>query len=87
MALVRRVFSMNEQTTDELLKNVLAALAVIIMTRPLALTDHQLAEVQRAARTLPPSQREHFLEALAHRLGAEPSDEALAQAIRRATGN
>jgi hypothetical protein len=49
--------------------------------RPLALTDHQLAEVQHAAHSLLPSQRERFLEGLARRLGDEPSDEALREAI------
>jgi hypothetical protein len=51
------------------------------MTKPLSLSDRQLNEVQRAARTLLPSQRADFLEGLARRLGTEPSDEALQEAI------
>jgi hypothetical protein len=46
--------------------------------KPLSLTDAQMAEVQRAARTLSPSQRERFLEGLARRLGDTPTDTAVA---------
>jgi hypothetical protein len=45
------------------------------------LSDHQLTEVQNAAQSLLPSQRERFLEGLARRLGDEPSDKALREAI------
>ena len=51
------------------------------MTKPLSLSDQQLAQVRRVARTLLPAQRISFLEALARRLGDQPSDEALEQAI------
>lgn len=49
--------------------------------RPLALSDHQLALVTRAASTLPPSKRDEFLRRLAERLGSEPSDMAVEAAI------
>jgi hypothetical protein len=53
----------------------------LIEVKKLSLSDRQLAEVQRAARALPASYRSGFLEGPARRLGAEPSDEAVAQAI------
>jgi hypothetical protein len=49
--------------------------------RRLSLSDHQLTEVQNAAHSLLPNQRERFLEGLARRLRDEPSDEALREAI------
>ena len=51
------------------------------MTRPLALTDHQLAEIKSAAATLDPSARSRFLEGIARRLGSEPTDIAVSHAI------
>ena len=51
------------------------------MNRPLSLSDHQLAEVKRATHSLPPAKRTHFLEELAKRLGAEPTNQALHEAI------
>jgi hypothetical protein len=49
--------------------------------RPLALTDAQLAQLQQATRTVPPSQRDEFLQGVARRLGSQPSDRALEVAI------
>jgi hypothetical protein len=51
------------------------------MTKPLALTDARFREVRLAAKSLLPSQRADFLTALANRLGAEPSDFAVTEAI------
>ncbi len=51
------------------------------MTRPLSLTDRQMQQVRAAAKTLLPSQRSEFLQGLARRLGEQPSDTALAEAI------
>jgi hypothetical protein len=57
------------------------------MTKPLSLSDHGLAQVRRAARTLPPAERGGFLEALARRLGEQPSDAAIEQAIAVVLGS
>ena len=51
------------------------------MTKPIALTDHQLRQVMQAAGRLPPSQRSDFLERVAKQLGAEPADTAVQAAI------
>jgi hypothetical protein len=48
---------------------------------PLALTDHQLALVRRAAAALPPAQRDGFLRVIAARLAAQPTDAAVAAAV------
>lgn len=50
-------------------------------SRPLALTDRQMALVERAAAQVPPQDRDAFLRALAERLGSSPSDNALQAAI------
>jgi hypothetical protein len=50
-------------------------------TRPLGLTDAQLAQLQQAVRTVLPSAREEFLVGVARRLGSEPSDDAVQHAI------
>ena len=47
------------------------------MIELLSLSDYQLAIVKRAAATLSPSKRDGFLQGIAKRLGAEPSDEAV----------
>jgi hypothetical protein len=44
------------------------------MRRPLALTDHQLQLVQRAARSLPVAQRDQFLQAVAAQLVGTPAE-------------
>jgi hypothetical protein len=52
-----------------------------VRTTPLALTDRQLQLVTRAARALPLMHRDWFLQNVAARLAAEPSDAAVMQAI------
>jgi hypothetical protein len=51
-------------------------------TKRRRLSDHRLTEVQNAAQSLLPSQRERFLEGLARRLRDETSDEALRAQLR-----
>jgi hypothetical protein len=51
------------------------------MKRPLALSDHQMSLVRRAAASLPVNARDGFLQDVARRLAAEPSDAAVMQAI------
>jgi hypothetical protein len=50
-------------------------------TRPLSLSDYQLAQLRQAAKSLLPSERDEFLRGVAKRLGEMPSDEALQLAI------
>jgi hypothetical protein len=47
----------------------------------LALTDSQLAELRRAAASLPPVRRSEFLEEVSFRLSGEPSDVAVSSTI------
>jgi hypothetical protein len=54
------------------------------MMRPLALSDHQLALVQRAARSLPLAQRDSFLQAVAAQLVGTPADHAVEEAVNAA---
>jgi hypothetical protein len=54
------------------------------LKRPLALTDFQLRELQRAAGRLPRSSRDWFLQAVAQHLAGEVSDQALMAAINNA---
>jgi hypothetical protein len=49
--------------------------------RPLALTDRQLQLVKNAVRAVPVNARDGFLQDVARRLAAEPSDAAVMQAI------
>jgi hypothetical protein len=49
--------------------------------RLLSLTDHQMSLVRRAASALPISERDEFLRGVAHRLGGEPTDDAISAAI------
>jgi hypothetical protein len=51
------------------------------MKRPLALSDHQMSLVRRAAAALPVNARDGFLQDVAARLADEPSDAAVMQAI------
>jgi hypothetical protein len=51
------------------------------MKRPLALSDHQMSLVRRAAAALPVNARDGFLQDVARRLADEPSDAAVAQAV------
>ena len=48
---------------------------------PLALSDHQLDLIKQAARALPVSERDLFLQNVARHLAGEPSDGAIMQAI------
>jgi hypothetical protein len=49
--------------------------------KPIGLTDQQLKQLQQAAKTLLPLERDTFLQGVARRLGETPSDEALQLAI------
>jgi hypothetical protein len=49
--------------------------------KPIGLTDQQLKQLQQAAKTLLPLERDGFLQGVARRLGDAPSDEALQLAI------
>jgi hypothetical protein len=49
--------------------------------RPIGLTDQQLAQLQQAAQSIPPSARDEFLRGIARRLGHSPTDAALQAAI------
>ena len=51
--------------------------------QPLGLSDHQLAMLRRAAKTLPANRRGEFLSSVAKRLAPEPSDYAVSHAINR----
>jgi hypothetical protein len=52
-----------------------------MMTRPLALTDRQLAQLRFAAKAVPPHARGAFLRTVANRLAGEVSDAAVQVAI------
>jgi hypothetical protein len=49
--------------------------------RALALSDKQLALLQRAAASLPVEERDHFLHSVATHLTGAPTDEAVIAAI------
>jgi hypothetical protein len=49
--------------------------------RPIGLTDQQLAQLQQAAQSIPPSARDEFLRGIARRLGHSPTDAAVAAAV------
>jgi len=51
------------------------------MKRPLALSDHQMSLVRRAAAALRVNARDEFLRSVARRLVGEPSDAAITQPI------
>jgi hypothetical protein len=51
------------------------------MKRPLALSDHQMSLVRRAAAAQPVNARDGFLQDVARRLADEPSDAAVSAAI------
>jgi len=52
--------------------------------RALALSDKQLALLQRAARSLPVGERDHFLQSVAAHLTGAPTDDAVIAAINAA---
>ena len=52
--------------------------------RALALSDKQLALLQRGAASLPVGERDHFLRSVAARLTGAPTDDALIAAITAA---
>ncbi len=52
--------------------------------RPLSLTDRQMRLVQSAAASVPVDQRDAFLQSVARRLCAEPSDVAVSIAVNAA---
>ena len=52
--------------------------------RALALSDKQLALLQRAAASLPVGERDHFLQSVAAHLTAPPTDDAVIAAINAA---
>ena len=52
-----------------------------ITSKPIGLTDRQMAFLEKAIRAVPPRQREQFMAAIAKHLTAEPNDDALAAAI------
>jgi hypothetical protein len=52
-----------------------------MMTRPLALTDRQLAQLRFAAKAVPPHERDAFLRCVARCLTGEVSDAAVQAAI------
>lgn len=51
------------------------------MQRPLSLSDRQMQLVRNAARAVPVSQRDQFLQNVAARLVDAPSDAAVAAAV------
>jgi hypothetical protein len=55
----------------------------MINNPPLALTDHQMAELRAAVMLLRPSYRAEFLQAVAYKLGdqSQPTDAQLTEAI------
>ena len=52
--------------------------------RALALSDKQLALLQRAAASLPVGERDHFLQSVAAHLSGQPTDDAVIAAINAA---
>jgi len=54
--------------------------------RALALTDHQMALVRRAAGSVRPAQRDQFLQQVTRFLADTPSDAAVVAAIQAALG-
>ena len=52
--------------------------------RALALSDKQLALLQRAAASLPVGERDHFLRSVAEHLSGQPTDDAVIAAINAA---
>jgi hypothetical protein len=52
--------------------------------RALALSDKQLALLQRAAASLPVGERDHFLQSVAAHLNGQPTDDAVIAAINAA---
>ena len=52
--------------------------------RALALSDKQLALLQRAAASLPVGERDHFLQSVAAHLTGAPTDDAVITAINAA---
>ena len=52
--------------------------------RALALSDKQLALLQRGAASLPVGERDHFLQSVAAHLTGAPTDDALIAAINAA---
>jgi hypothetical protein len=52
--------------------------------RALALSDKQLALLQRAAASLPVGERDHFLQSVAAHLTGAPTDDAVIAAINKA---
>jgi hypothetical protein len=52
--------------------------------RALALSDKQLALLQRAAASLPVAERDHFLQSVAAHLTGQPTDDAVIAAINAA---
>jgi hypothetical protein len=51
------------------------------MKRPLALSDHQMSLVRRAAAALPENARDELLRAVAAHLSESPSDAAVAAVV------
>src|SRR5438445_12136793 len=51
--------------------------------RALALSDKQLALLQRAAASLPVGERDHFLQSVAAHLSGQPTDDAVIAANQR----
>jgi hypothetical protein len=49
--------------------------------QPIGLTDRQMNQINIAAALLPPQDRDAFLRKLSERLGSEPSDNAVSNAI------
>lgn len=49
--------------------------------RPLSLSDRQLWLVTKAAKAVPVSHRDHFLQQVAAHLASEPSDDAVQAAL------
>jgi hypothetical protein len=54
------------------------------MKRPVSLSDRQLLLIKHAARALPVSAREQFLQNVARHLAGQPSDIEITQAINTA---
>jgi len=55
-----------------------------MMTRPLALTDRQMAWLRNAAKAVPADRRDAFLQGVGNHLAGEPSDQAVQAAINAA---
>ncbi len=56
----------------------------VIAPRALALSNKQLALLQRAAASLPVGERDHFLQSVAAHLSGQPTDDAVIAAINAA---